>query len=81
MLSKDAAVEDTTLSLALRDNFSPLAALAFLVFVLLYVPCVATIGAIRQEFGGRWATAAAFYQTAVAWIAAVLLFQISYNFV
>lgn len=72
----DGAVEDTTLSQALRLNFTPLSAFAFLVFVLLYVPCMATIGAIKQEFGGRWATSAAVYQTVIAWLAAVLIFQV-----
>lgn len=69
-------VEDMTLSQALRDHFSPLAAFAFLVFVLLYVPCVATVSAIRHEFGWRWAAGSAVYQTLVAWIAAVGVFQI-----
>jgi ferrous iron transport protein B len=68
-------IEDSALSQALRNNFTPLSAVAFLVFVLLYVPCMATIGAIKQEFGGRWATSAAVYQTAVAWLFAVLVFQ------
>jgi ferrous iron transport protein B len=74
LLSQNAT-EDTALSQALRNNFTPLSAVAFLVFVLLYVPCMATIGAIKQEFGGRWATSAAVYQTAVAWLFAVLVFQ------
>ena len=74
LLSQNAT-EDTALSQALRNNFTPLSAVAFLVFVLLYVPCMATIGAIKQEFGSRWATSAAIYQTAVAWLFAVLVFQ------
>jgi ferrous iron transport protein B len=68
-------VEDTALSQALRDHYSPLAAVAFLIFVLLYIPCIATMGAIKQEFGGRWAVSAAFYQTLIAWLAAVFVFQ------
>jgi ferrous iron transport protein B len=74
LLSQNAT-ENTALSQALRTNFTPLSAVAFLVFVLLYVPCMATIGAIKQEFGGRWATSAAIYQTVVAWLFAVLVFQ------
>jgi ferrous iron transport protein B len=69
------APQDTALGLALQQHFTPLSALALLVFVLLYVPCVATLGAIRHEFGGRWAAAAAAYQTAVAWAAAFVLYQ------
>ena len=67
--------EDTLLSLALRERFSSLSAMAFLVFVLLYVPCVATLGAIKHEFGNSWAITSAVYQTAVAWIAAFLIYQ------
>jgi ferrous iron transport protein B len=67
--------EDTLLSLALRDNFSLLGALSLLVFVLLYVPCVATLGAIKHEFGMSWAVTSAIYQTTVAWIVAFLVYQ------
>lgn len=74
-LNEETAVEDTVLSHALRTHFSPLTAIAFLVFVLLYVPCLATLAAIKQEFGGRWATTTAIYQTTVAWLAAILVFQ------
>jgi ferrous iron transport protein B len=75
LLPEEGVAEDMRLSAALRSQFSPLAAFAFLVFVLLYVPCVATIGAIRQEFGWRWAATAAFYQTAVAWFVALVVYQ------
>lgn len=67
--------EDTALSGALQDVFTPLSALAFLVFVLLYVPCVATLGAIRGEFGWKWAVFSAVYQTVTAWLLAVLVYQ------
>jgi ferrous iron transport protein B len=70
------AVQDTALSAALQQHFTPLSAFAFLIFVLLYIPCIATIGAIKHEFGGSWATFSAIYQTAVAWGAAFLVFQI-----
>ena len=72
--------EDTALSLALRDHFTPLSAAALLVFVLLYVPCVATLGAIKQEFGTSWAWISAVYQTAVAWLAALLVYQVGHLF-
>ena len=75
LVDEGAESEDTTLSLALRERFTPLSAVSLLVFVLLYVPCVATLGAIKQEFGTSWAWTSAIYQTAVAWIAAFLVFQ------
>ncbi len=67
--------EDTVLSVALRGEFTPLSATALLVFVLLYVPCIATLGAIKHEFGNSWAITSAMYQTIVAWIAAFIVFQ------
>jgi ferrous iron transport protein B len=43
--------------------------------VLLYVPCAATLGAIRHEFGAPWSVISAVYQTAVAWLAALAVYQ------
>jgi ferrous iron transport protein B len=57
------------------NSFTPLSAVALLVFVLLYVPCVATLGAIKHEFGTSWAVTSAVYQTAVAWLVAFLIYQ------
>jgi ferrous iron transport protein B len=71
-----AQPEDTQLSSALHAAFSPLAAAGFLVFVLIYTPCVATLGALRSEFGWRWAGVSAAYQFALAWLLAVVVFQV-----
>jgi ferrous iron transport protein B len=75
LVDEESEREDTSLSLALRNHFTPLSAVALLVFVLLYVPCVATLGAIKQEFGTSWAWTSGVYQTIVAWIAAFLVYQ------
>lgn len=75
LMIDDAQGEDTALSLALQKQFTPLSAMAFLVFVLLYVPCVATLGAIKHEFGMSWAVTSAVYQTVVAWVAALVVYQ------
>jgi ferrous iron transport protein B len=75
LVDKNAGPEDTALSLALRQRFNSLSAAALLVFVLLYVPCVATLGAIKHEFGTSWAITSAIYQTAVAWIAALIVYE------
>jgi ferrous iron transport protein B len=75
LLPEEGIAEDMRLSTALRNQYSPLAAFTFLVFVLLYVPCVATLGAIRQEFGWRWAATAGLYQTVVAWVVALAVYQ------
>ena len=59
------------------DGITPLAAFSFLLFVLLYFPCIATIAAIKGETGSwKWALFAALYTTAVAWIVSTLVFQI-----
>lgn len=52
-----------------------IAAVAFNVFVLLYIPCVAAVSAMRQEFGKRWMWAQITYTFTIAWAAAVLVFQ------
>ena len=53
-----------------------IAAVAFNVFVLLYIPCVSAVSAMRQEFGRRWMWAQVSYTLIIAWTAAVLVFQV-----
>ena len=61
----------------LREGITPMAAYAYLIFILLYFPCVATIVAIKNETGSwHWALFAAGYTTAVAWIISALVYQI-----
>ncbi len=68
--------EDTTeLESALTQVFTPLAAVAFTVFVLLYTPCMVTVAAMRQEFGTRFMLYQVAYTFAIAWLAAVIVFQ------
>ena len=58
-------------------NFTPLVAYAFLLFVLIYFPCIATIVAIRHESGSwHWALFAALYTTGLAWIVSALVYQL-----
>jgi ferrous iron transport protein B len=45
------------------------------VFVLLYTPCVATLSALKAEFGWRWAAVSALYQLTLAWLVAVFIYQ------
>lgn len=52
------------------------AALAFMVFVLAYTPCLATVGEQRRLFGGKWTAGAVGVQVAVAWLLAVAVFQV-----
>ncbi len=50
-------------------------AFAYLLFILLYFPCVATIGAIRREAGGAWAAFVAVWTTGIAYATATLFYQ------
>jgi ferrous iron transport protein B len=52
-------------------------AFAYLLFILLYSPCVATIGAIRRESGPRWAAFVVAWSTGIAFISASLFYQIA----
>ena len=65
------------LSRALRcSGMSPLSALSMMVFVLLYLPCLATVATIRRETGSfRWMLFSVFYSTTVAWVTAFFVYQ------
>lgn len=56
--------------------FTPLVSFGFMVFVLIYFPCVAVIAAIRKESNWRWAVFTMFYTTGLAWLISMLIFQI-----
>jgi len=61
---------------ALAAVLSPAAALAFLVFCLLYTPCVAAIAAIKRELGGKWAFGIVVLQCVLAWVVAFAAYWI-----
>ena len=61
-------------------DFSTASALAFLVFILLYVPCIATVVAIGAEAGWKWAAASVVYNTALAWFVAWIVYRIALVF-
>ena len=63
------------------DGVTPLTAYAYLLFILLYFPCLATIVAIKHETNSwRWAITAALYTTCLAWIVSALVVQIGQLF-
>ena len=63
---------------ALGGLFSPVSAVSFLVFTLLYTPCVAAISAVKQELGSGWkAAGVAAGQCVVAWIVAFLAYHVT----
>jgi len=60
-----------------KSFISPAAAFAYLLFVLLYVPCVSTIGTIAREIGTKWAYFSSAWSLSVAYSAAVIFYQLS----
>jgi ferrous iron transport protein B len=60
---------------AVSGGHGALASVAFMVFVLLYTPCMVAVAAQRHEFGNKWTLFGMAMQLAVAWIAAVVIFQ------
>jgi ferrous iron transport protein B len=72
-LAGEASVQFGT---ALSQHFSALSAYAFMVFVLLYTPCLAVIAVMKKEFASwKWTAFAVFYQFAVAWAVSALIYQ------
>lgn len=56
--------------------FTPLVAYAFMLFILIYFPCMAVIAAIRKEAGWGWAFFTIFYTTSLAWLVSFFVYQI-----
>jgi ferrous iron transport protein B len=74
--------EPTDLMVAIRTSFEEssgghgaLAALAFMVFVLLYTPCMVAVAAEWQELGAKWTWVSIVGQLVLAWLAAFIIFQ------
>ncbi len=66
---------------ALASSFSPLGAYCFLVFTLLYVPCVGTLGAIKRETNSlKWMSFAIIYQLIIAWCVSFIIFSVGQFF-
>ena len=76
---EDAESDSSTLSAKLLSsgNYSRAGALAMIIFILLYLPCLATVSAIAHEAGGwRWALFSVVYNTVLAWILAFAAYHI-----
>ena len=78
LYTNEGDVENVNLSN--RIPITPLVALAYMLFVLIYFPCIATFAAIKQESGSwKWAIFTAGYTTGLAWLVSFTVFQWSYN--
>jgi ferrous iron transport protein B len=65
------------LRMVLKENFTPLSAFSFMLFVLLYIPCVvALITVIRELKNWKWSLFSVGYQLLLAWTAATLVYQV-----
>ena len=65
-----------------KSGYTPLVAFGFLMFVLVYFPCVAVIAAVKNETGSwKWAAFMAFYTTGLAWFLAFIVHQVGSLFV
>ena len=72
------SIGETRLQKALLKSVTPAGALAYMVFILLYFPCIATFVAIRNESRSwKWALVTATYTIVLAWIAAFITFNIA----
>ena len=74
--SDSGAVALSSLMLS-SGNYSRAAALAFMIFILLYFPCIATVATIAREAGGwKWALFSVLYNTLLAWVLAFAAYNI-----
>ena len=89
-LISGTAAKDATLSAKLtapnpqtgHPDFTPLIAISFMAFVLLYIPCIATIVAVANEAGSwKWGLFTIIYNTGVAWIVSFLIYNIGKLFI
>jgi ferrous iron transport protein B len=79
MLEEDIESEEneSRISELVRNNMTPLSAASMLLFILLYMPCVSTVVAIKNESGKwKWALFTVVYTIGLAWIVSTLFFQI-----
>lgn len=83
LVTEDSAViseeigADASVYRHIAANFTVFSAFAYLLFVLMYFPCLAVIGAARQEMGGYYAGVMAVYSTVLAWAVATLFYQVA----
>ena len=77
--NSEEEISDARLSDKLKQSgdFTAASALAFLVFSLLYFPCIATLAAIKNEAGWGWASASMIYNTVVAWIISYIVYNLA----
>ncbi|NEZ46947.1 ferrous iron transport protein B [Clostridium niameyense] len=64
------------LAVTLTNHFTPLSAYAFLVFVLLYTPCISVVATMKKEYGHKMAVFSTIYQVTLAWMVSFLVYNL-----
>ena len=73
----ESEASENRISELIRNNMTPLSAMSMLLFILLYMPCISSIVAIRSESGKwKWALFTMLYTIGLAWLVSTLFFQI-----
>ncbi|MCT8975392.1 ferrous iron transport protein B [Clostridium sp. CX1] len=68
------------LSITITEYFSPMSALSFVIFILLYTPCASTIITMKKEFGTKMTLISILYQFAAAWVVSFLFYNIGMRY-
>lgn len=76
LAGEDEETVNLSRKLLASGDFTQASALAFLVFILLYFPCIATIAAIGAEAGWKWAVAGVAYNTVLAWVVSWAVYRL-----
>ncbi len=59
-----------------QQVFTPLSAISFILFILIYFPCIAVVAAVKKESGSwKWAAFMVIYTTAIAWLVSFVVYQ------
>ncbi len=74
-MAEEMAISDRTVSTMARFYDGKIGAFAYLLFILIYTPCVAAVGAIFKETSAKWASFSVFYLTLLAWVISMLFYQ------
>ncbi|OCG58633.1 ferrous iron transport protein B [Gilliamella sp. Nev5-1] len=74
-LKVDLEVDSATISQIKMAFGSPSAAMSYLIFILLYTPCAAALGAVYREAGSKWMIFVAIWTFTIAWLAATIYYQ------
>ncbi|MGL4739979.1 MAG: ferrous iron transport protein B [Sarcina sp.] len=81
VISTMEVIYNGNLEVLLASHFTALSAYAFMVFVLLYTPCVSVIGVMKKEFGGKFTLMSVIFQLALAWGCAFIIYNVGALFI